>query len=111
VASDFPAWLRVILAVLATWRITHLLASEDGPGGILFRLRVWLGSTFAGQLIDCFACLVFWVAAPFACFVSINPLDGFVSWLALSGAALLLERTEQKPLIIESTVTHEGDQL
>ena len=94
---ELPVWLRLLLAILATWRITHLLANEDGPGGVIVRLRAWLGNTTAGRLMDCFACLAFWVAAPFACYAAPRLSDGLVIWLALSGAALLLERTGQVP--------------
>ena len=83
---------RFVLAVLATWRITHLLANEDGPADIVFRLRRRLGDGFIGSLMDCFNCMSIWVAAPLALFVSANPVIWFVSWLALSGGACLLER-------------------
>jgi hypothetical protein len=63
-------WLRVALAVFATWRVTHLLADEDGPGDIMYRLRARLGPSFAGKLMDCFYCLSLWVAAPFALLVT-----------------------------------------
>jgi hypothetical protein len=33
--------LKFVLAVLATWRVTHLLASEDGPADIIVRYRSW----------------------------------------------------------------------
>jgi len=81
-----------VLAVLATWRVTHLLASEDGPADIIFRVRRPLGEGFIGSLMDCFKCMSVWVAAPLGLFVSTNPLNWLVSWLALSGGACLLER-------------------
>jgi hypothetical protein len=81
-----------LLAVLATWRVTHLLANEDGPADIIFRLRRRLGDGFIGSLMDCFNCMRIWIAAPLALFVSTNPLSWLVSWLALSGGACLLER-------------------
>ena len=84
--------VRFVLAALATWRVTHLLANEDGPGGIVFRLRRRLGASWAGGLMDCFNCLSFWVAIPAAFFVTTRPVVWPVAWLALSGAACLLER-------------------
>ena len=36
---DTAFWARLVLAVLATWRLTHLLAREDGPADLLVRLR------------------------------------------------------------------------
>ena len=94
--------MRFVLAVLATWRITHLLASEDGPWDLVVRLRARLGRSFAGSLMDCFYCLSVWVAAPMAFFVSRNPMELVVTWLALSGAACLLERIDQQPISIQA---------
>jgi hypothetical protein len=87
-----PFLIRFVLAILATWRVTHLLANEDGPADIVFRLRRRLGEGMIGGLMDCFNCLSLWIAAPLALFVSAAPLTWAVSWLALSGGACLLER-------------------
>lgn len=99
--SEFGFWLRFVLAVLATWRITHLLASEDGPGELVARFRARLGGGLAGRLMDCFKCLSLWVAAPMTFFVCRRPLDMLLTWLALSGAACLLERIGHEPVIIQ----------
>jgi hypothetical protein len=80
------------VAGLATWRVTHLLAREDGPGDLIARLRARAASGQLGELMDCFDCLSIWVAAPFALFAARRPADRLVSWLALSGAACLLEQ-------------------
>lgn len=93
-------WLRFVLAVLATWRVTHLLASEDGPADVVVRFRAWLGRSWAGGLMDCFNCLSLWVAAPLALLVTQRPVELLLSWLALSGAACLLERIGSDPVII-----------
>jgi hypothetical protein len=94
-------WIRMILAVLATWRVTHLLAREDGPADIIVRFRRLLGQSLAGQLMDCFNCLSLWISAPAALFISRKPLDWFVAWLALSGGACLLERLGHEPVVIQ----------
>ena len=91
------AWMLFVLAVLATWRVTHLLASEDGPADIIFRLRRSLGDGLAGSLMDCFNCLSLWIAAPVAFVLASNPATWVLSWLALSGAACLLERLGGMP--------------
>src|SRR5215469_14492556 len=92
---------RFVLAILATWRVTHLLAREDGPADIIARFRGRLGDGFFGKLMDCFYCLSFWIAAPMAFYVSRAPLDWLFVWLALSGAACVLERLGREPVIIE----------
>ncbi|HKF49741.1 MAG TPA: DUF1360 domain-containing protein [Terracidiphilus sp.] len=94
------------MAVLAVWRLTHLLAAEDGPADLVVRLRKLLGDSFVGRMMDCFYCLSVWIAAPAALFVTPSGrifvpgqalitrliLDWFMNWLAISGAACLLER-------------------
>ncbi len=94
-------WIRFTLAVFATWRVTHLLASEDGPGDSLVRLRAYLADSRAGKLMDCFGCLSLWIAAPMALFVARRPVDLLITWLALSGAAFLLERLGHEPVVIQ----------
>jgi hypothetical protein len=94
-------WARLVLAILATWRVTHLLANEDGPWDLIARVRARLGHGLLGKLMDCFKCLSLWVAVPMAFFVSRRPVEIVLTWLALSGAACLLERIGQEPLIIQ----------
>ncbi|HEV3036936.1 MAG TPA: DUF1360 domain-containing protein [Candidatus Angelobacter sp.] len=96
-------WLRCILAALATWRVSHLLAFEDGPLDVIARVRLRLGKSFLGTLMDCFYCLSLWVAAPTALLVTRQPFEWLLVWLALSGAACLLEQSKEKsvPTIFE----------
>jgi Protein of unknown function (DUF1360) len=99
--SDADTMWRFLLAVLATWRVTHLLASEDGPGDIVYRFRRWQGQSFAGKLMDCFNCMSLWVAASATLFVSPRATEWLISWLALSGGACLLERLAREPVIVQ----------
>jgi hypothetical protein len=89
--------INFVLAILATWRVTHLLAYEDGPADLVARFRILLGDSLLGQLMDCFKCLSIWIAIPAAFFVTRDPLTGFFVWLGLSGAVCLLQR--QKELV------------
>jgi uncharacterized protein DUF1360 len=89
-------WLRLVIAALATWRVTHLLAKEDGPFDAVARLRSALGK--AGRVLDCFYCVSLWVSAPIALLVTDSVSAWVLAWLALSGAACLLDRaTEPSP--------------
>jgi len=89
------AWLiRLIVAALATWRLTTMLWYEFGPFDIFLRLRTAVGAheqpprSFLGKLFACYWCLSFWVGLGCA----------LVAWLwwyalipfALSAAAILL---------------------
>ncbi|MGA2247445.1 MAG: hypothetical protein ABSH48_20845 [Verrucomicrobiota bacterium] len=103
-------WLRFILAVLVTWRVTHLLASEDGPADLIVRFRARLGDGLAGRLMDCFECLSLWIAAAAALYITQKPLDWLFAWLAVSGAACLLDQAVQKPVLIQPIPqTKQGD--
>ena len=88
-----------LLCTLAVWRISHLLAQEDGPFDLVFRLRK-VGQGFFGALLDCFLCLSLWIALPFALLSADTSIDRIVAWLALSGGAsilfLLTNRTAEK---------------
>ena len=94
---SFP--MRFMLAVLATWRVTHLLAEEDGPWDVIVRLRMLAGQSVAGQAMDCFYCLSLWISAPLALIVELDLHHWVLIWPALSGAACLLEQmtTTRKP--------------
>ncbi len=97
------------LCALATWRITHLFVEEDGPADLVLRLRRAAGSSALGPVMDCFYCASVWVALPIALELTREPSTetprrrlgvprGVISpgrvaiWLALSGAACLLEQ-------------------
>jgi Protein of unknown function (DUF1360) len=95
VRRDAGFGLRFALASLAAWRITRLLAEEDGPADVIVRLRARAGSGQLGELMDCFYCLSVWVAAPLSVTVARRPRDAPLTWLALSGSACLLERLTQ----------------
>lgn len=97
----FDVHLRFVVAALATWRVTHLLAHEDGPADLIVRLRIWLDDSFAGKLMDCFLCLSIWIGALAAIAVTREPVDWVLAWLGLSGAACLLERLGSKPVLME----------
>ncbi len=108
--NSFNLWARLVVAVLATWRVTHLLANEDGPADIIVRFRKLLGRSLTGQLMDCFNCLSLWIAALAALFVSRRPLEWLMSWLAVSGGACLLERLGREPVVIQpQPEVSEGD--
>jgi Protein of unknown function (DUF1360) len=83
-------WL--VLGVLSVWRITHLFQAEDGPWNLLAKFRRLFGDGTVGSLLDCFYCLSLWIAIPFAWWLGENWKEWVLLWLALSGAAILLEK-------------------
>ena len=88
--ANFP--IRFALGALATWRVAHLVAEEDGPADVVVRLRSRAGDGQVGAAMDCLYCLSVWVAGPVAVAIAPRPRDRVLTWLALSGAACLLEQ-------------------
>ena len=104
------SYLHAVLAVLATWRVTHLLVAEDGPAAVIVRLRVRLGDGVLGRAMDCFYCLSLWVAAPLALLLASDVRTWVLGWLGLSGGACLIERLtadDSEPLTARTV--REGD--
>lgn len=91
-----PDALAFVTAALAVWRVSHLIAREDGPGDVVARVRARLGDGWLGRLADCFYCVSVWVAAPFALVTARDLVTWIVHWLALSGVACLLERATDR---------------
>lgn len=91
----------LILAALATYRLTLLFSKEAGPGDIFGRLRYWVGvrpdvysketaTGFLSELILCPYCLSVWIGFCAALLMAIAPLVAFWLFLpfALSGLAV-----------------------
>ena len=105
-------WFELVVAVLATWRLCHLIAHEDGPFDGVARLRRAAGSGMMGRLMDCPYCLSLWIAAPISAMVAPDWIMGVMLWLAISGGACLTEqlsaRLRPDPGIIDLPHTEES---
>jgi hypothetical protein len=101
------SWFYFITSVLAVWRLTHLLGKEDGPFDIIFLMRKKAGVGFFASLLDCFYCLSIWIAFPFGIWLGPTWLEKLLMWLALSGAACLLEQATTKNNFPGKTEYHE----
>ncbi|MBR0670488.1 DUF1360 domain-containing protein [Neoroseomonas soli] len=102
-------WFRFVLGVFATWRVAHLLTHEDGPWDLVVRLRAAAGNGAIGHMLDCFHCLSLWIGAPIAFAVAGDPIGQALAWLALSGAACLLQRLAPAPVALIRSAPGEGD--
>lgn len=98
-------WL--IIGMLSVWRLTHLLAAEDGPWQVVVRLRRQAGEGFFAGLLDCFYCLSLWIAAPVAWLIGGGLKERVLLWLALSGGTMLLERATHRGELLVSARYHE----
>ncbi len=82
---------------LATWRLSNLLANEDGPGDIFARFRSFVGVPDTGEivglapkLLTCIFCLTVWVAPLMLVLWWIEPV--IVVLIAATTIALTVER-------------------
>jgi len=88
---------RFVLAALACWRVSFLLAREAGPARVLERSRNLLGRGFLGQLTRCVKCTGLWVAVAFTPFVGAEGTDQIVVWLALAAVTALVDEWTKPP--------------
>ena len=100
--TEYSIEMRFLLCVLATWRVSHFFVLEDGPWDIVVKLRIWLGDSVVGSLMDCFYCTSVWIALPITVLIAYDLWSWIVLWPALSGAAALLEQASQR----ETTHAH-----
>lgn len=98
-----------LLITLAVWRLTHLLAKEDGPFDLVWRLRRKAGTGFFGSLLDCFYCVSVWVALPFGLWQGGHWWLRLLLWVAYSGAACLLEQATTKSPVHPDKPHYEED--
>jgi hypothetical protein len=94
--------VRLILAALATYRVSHALALEKGPFAVCERLRGWVSDHFGAaswvfEGLTCPLCLSVWVVWPFIVVVVFpTPVgDLGLMWLGLSGVASFLYKVER----------------
>lgn len=87
--------LRVLLVILATWRITSLVVREDGPLDVFIKLRVKLGIRYnesgvaygtnvISRGLSCFWCTSVWVSFATAIFI---PDTDNVFWYLIAVSA------------------------
>lgn len=93
-------YFKFILAVLAVYRLCHMLAVEDGPFDIFFRVREAVQNKFGpahwvSRGFNCPLCMSFWVSL--VTNILIFPGADFVTfclyWLALTGGVSVIHMT------------------
>jgi len=96
-----PLWLRLLIAALATWRLSSLLVNsrEQGPGKLLHKIRDWAGAyelgtddepiTSLGSLFSCVWCMSIWVGTALAV-IAITPCWALLIPFALSAVAIAM---------------------
>ena len=94
--------LHIVILSLATWRLSSLLAAEEGPYNIFSKLRTKVGIYYIGGRVDaqtelaklfsCTWCLSVWIGAiaSIAYATIKEPIVWIVMPLALSAAAIIV---------------------
>lgn len=94
-----------ILAALICFRLSRLIAYEEGPFGVFIRIRFYFGRLAGrskkfgflwsiGELLTCPYCLGIWIAIVLA--LVLFPLKQFfLWWLAIAGAQAFLQSFEK----------------
>lgn len=95
--------IPLLLAILATYRVAHMVTSEEGPFAIFDRWRACFDRFGADERwswlqrgVNCVMCVSFWLSIASALFFAWLywlPFHVFVFvWLAIAGGVLTIER-------------------
>jgi hypothetical protein len=83
--------LAFVVAVLATYRVSYLIAQEEGPFGIMAWLRGKIDpnqATWLGRGVRCVACVSVWIALIAALLIGAT----WGEWLAIAGGVLVIHK-------------------
>jgi hypothetical protein len=88
--------LTFVLAGLAVYRLSRMIADEEGPFEAFTKLRgLAQPETWIGRGLACIMCLSVWVALPIAIYIDWS-VNWWLTWLALSGVTVILRKWEHK---------------
>lgn len=93
--------LLFLITSFAVYRISRMIALEDGAFNLFALLRGWVftkfGNGWINEGVNCPMCISWWIALPIAFVVSpLNLLIVFLVWQALSGIAVFLYKMERQ---------------
>ncbi len=83
--------LSFIIAILATYRLAHMMTREDGPFDVFANLRGAMDpeqKTWWGRGLNCALCVSFWLALPAALMAG----GGAGEWIGVAGGALIVHK-------------------
>lgn len=95
-------WLTALVAVLASYRIAHAIAREEGPFSVFAIIRGRLDpnqATWLGRGISCAACVSVWTSLVMVLAILYLPIEimtPIAFWLAVAGGALILNKVMSK---------------
>lgn len=82
------------MATLATYRISRMIALEDGPADVLSLLRERVGqSSWIGRGLHCVLCISFWLSWCIVWLLPLNSVSEYVlTALGIAGACVIIHK-------------------
>lgn len=90
--------IAILLAILATYRVSFLITSEEGPFGLaqLFRSAFNRAPGWMRNGVNCVFCASFWLALIPALYLawvwSLTLPDAALLWLGIAGGVVVVAR-------------------
>lgn len=91
--------LNLILAVLATYRLALMIATEEGAFGVFAFIRGRIDpdqETWIGRGLNCPLCIGFWVALGITLLLAhhfpMSETEIVLHWLGIAGGAVVLHK-------------------
>lgn len=95
-------WLTFLVAILAAYRIAHMVAREEGPFSVFAWIRGKLDpnqSSWVGRGLNCAACVSVWTSLVVVLAILYLPetlMIPLAFWLAVAGGGLILNKVMSK---------------
>jgi hypothetical protein len=85
-------WMLLLLAIFGTYRLSRMLAQEEGPFAIFFTVRERAGQKdWFGRGLHCTLCWSWWIAAAAALYLVLMGKAGWAEfvllWFGIAGLA------------------------
>lgn len=86
--------LWIILAVLSTYRVSRMMALEDGPADVFSLMRERVGqSSWIGRGLHCCLCLSFWLSWLAVLLLPLQNVSEYVlAALGIAGAVVVIHK-------------------
>ncbi len=93
-------WMALILSVLAVYRLSYLIAKEDGPFDMFYAMREKIGQeSWIGRGLHCVLCISFWLSLiPAVILFYEYDINFGLGWFGIAGAVLVLYKVFDEQL-------------
>lgn len=86
--------LWITLAILATYRVSRMIALEDGPADVFSSMREWVGQkTWIGRGAHCVLCISWWLSWLVVLLLPFNSWQEYLlTSLAVAGGVVIVSK-------------------